>query len=157
MSGPKGKEKNINMKIRVFAIVAFAFIINGNAQNTEVKIECDTARLRVVYVFSQNYSIDESFSRIDTMALDIGDKLSVFHDMTAPNKTIDKYFGFLTRLDNNSKKRLIIKLTESIEIKEDNSFNLNSLFGAWEDTRDSDEIIRDIRESRVEKNDLEAL
>jgi hypothetical protein len=73
------------------------------------------------------------------------------------NKTIDKYFGFLTRLDNNSKKRLIIKLTESIEIKEDNSFNLNSLFGAWEDTRDSDEIIRDIRESRVEKNDLEAL
>jgi hypothetical protein len=72
------------------------------------------------------------------------------------NKTIDKYFGFLTRLDNNSKKRLIIKLTESIEIKEDNSFNLNSLFGAWEDTRDSDEIIRDIRESRVEKNDLEA-
>lgn len=72
------------------------------------------------------------------------------------NKTIDKYFGFLTRLDNNSKKRLIIKLTESIEIKEDNSFNLNSLFGAWEDSRDSDEIIRDIRESRVEKNDLEA-
>lgn len=72
------------------------------------------------------------------------------------NKTIDKYFGFLTRLDNNSKKRLIIKLTESIEIKEDNSFNLNSLFGAWEDTRDSDEIIKDIRESRVEKNDLEA-
>ncbi len=72
------------------------------------------------------------------------------------NKTIDKYFGFLTKLDNNSKKRLIIKLTESIEIKEDNSFNLDSLFGAWEDSRDSDEIIRDIRESRVEKNGLGA-
>lgn len=71
------------------------------------------------------------------------------------NKAIDKYFGFLTRLDNNSKKRLIIKLTESIETKEDNSFSLNSLFGAWEDTRDSDEIIKDIKDSWVEKTDLE--
>ena len=31
------------------------------------------------------------------------------------NTTIDKYFGFLTKLDNISKKRLIVKLTESIE------------------------------------------
>src|SRR5690554_5968907 len=91
MSGPKGKEKNINMKIRVFAIVAFAFIINGNAQNRAVKIECDTARVRVVHVASKNYAIDESCSRIDTMALDIGDSVSVYHDMTAPNKTIDKF------------------------------------------------------------------
>lgn len=92
MSGPKGKEKNINMKIRVFAIaVAFAFITNGNTQNMDVKIEGDTARLRVVYVFNQNYSINEGLSRTDTMALDIGDRLSVFHDMTVPNKTIDKF------------------------------------------------------------------
>ena len=68
------------------------------------------------------------------------------------NKTIDKYFGFLTKLDNVSKKRLIIKLTESIEDKEPRSFDLNSLYGAWKDSRSSDEIINEIKNSRVEKN-----
>jgi len=33
------------------------------------------------------------------------------------NKAIEKYFKFLSRLDNGSKKRLIIKLAESIEEK----------------------------------------
>ncbi len=65
------------------------------------------------------------------------------------NSTIDKYFRFLFRLDNNSKKRLIIKLTESIETVDKNSFNLKNLYGAWEDSKDSDEIIKEIRESRV--------
>ena len=65
------------------------------------------------------------------------------------NSTIDKYFGFLTRLDNVTKKRLIVKLTESIEVKEKNTFDLASLYGAWEDSRSSDEIIDDIRNSRV--------
>ncbi len=68
------------------------------------------------------------------------------------NNTIDKYFGFLTKLDNASKKKLIIKLTESIEFKEEKVFDLNSLYGAWDDSRSSDEIIQDIRNSRIEKN-----
>lgn len=72
------------------------------------------------------------------------------------NKTLDKYFAFLSKLDTNSKKRLIIRLTESIEMKEDNSFDLKSLFGAWEDSRDSDEIIKDIRDSRVNSNEIES-
>ena len=69
------------------------------------------------------------------------------------NKTIDKYFGFLRRLDNGSKKRLIISLTKSIEDKKNSKINLRDLSGAWEDSRDSDEIIKDIRNSRVEKQD----
>ena len=72
------------------------------------------------------------------------------------NKTIEKYFAFLSRLDTNSKKLLIIKLTESIESKEDNSFDLKSLFGAWEDSRDSDEIIKNIRDSRVNSKNIES-
>jgi hypothetical protein len=70
------------------------------------------------------------------------------------NRTIDKYFGFLTKLDNVSKKKLIVKLTESLEVKEENDFDLVSLYGAWEDSRSSDEIIKDIRDSRVDKNEL---
>lgn len=67
------------------------------------------------------------------------------------NKTIDKYFRFLEKLDNITKKRLIVKLTESIEVKEKSDFDLTNLYGAWEDTRSSDEIISDIKKSRVGK------
>jgi phosphoribosylformimino-5-aminoimidazole carboxamide ribonucleotide (ProFAR) isomerase len=69
------------------------------------------------------------------------------------NKTIEKYFGFLIRLDNRSKKKLIIKLTESIEDKGKSKVDLKDLSGAWEDSRDSDEIIKEIRASRVNKQD----
>lgn len=72
------------------------------------------------------------------------------------NSAIDKYFRFLSGLDNGSKKKLIVKLTESIEEKMGKTVSLKELSGAWEDSRDSDEIIRDIRNSRVEKqNDVE--
>jgi hypothetical protein len=42
-------------------------------------------------------------------------------------------------------------LTESIEVKEKEHFDLKNLYGAWEDTRTSDEIINEIRNSRVEQ------
>jgi hypothetical protein len=69
------------------------------------------------------------------------------------NKTIDKYFGFLSRLDNRSKKRLIIKLTESIKEEKNSETDFRSLYGAWEDSRSSDEIIKEIRNSRIDKQD----
>jgi hypothetical protein len=71
-------------------------------------------------------------------------------NLTINNKTLEKYFGLLKGLDNLSKKKLIIKLTESLEVKEE-KVDLRSLFGAWEDDKDSDKIIREIRESRIEK------
>jgi len=70
------------------------------------------------------------------------------------NKALDKYFGLLSRLDNSTKKRLIIKLTESLELEKEKP-DLKSLFGAWEDSRESDEIIKEIRESRVNKMESE--
>jgi len=70
------------------------------------------------------------------------------------NKALDKYFGLLRRLDNSAKKKLIIKLTESLEFEKEDS-DLKSLFGAWEDSRDSDEIIKEINESRVNKREME--
>lgn len=62
-------------------------------------------------------------------------------------KTSDRKFFMKV----NSNKALNKKLSEKIE-----SLSLNRLFGTWEDSRDSDEIISEIIESRVEKNDLEA-
>ena len=71
------------------------------------------------------------------------------------NKILDKYFGYLKNLDNRAKKNLIIKLTKSIEIKSEKDFDLKSIFGAWEDDRNSDEIISEIRGSRVNKINTE--
>ena len=71
------------------------------------------------------------------------------------SKILDKYFGFLVKLDNSSKKRLIIKLTESIETEEEKKSDLNLLYGAWVDDRDSDEIIKEIRDSRIENRNIE--
>jgi hypothetical protein len=45
-------------------------------------------------------------------------------------------------------------LINSIEVKEKKHFDLNSLFGAGDDSSSSDEIINDIKKSRVEKNRL---
>ncbi|MBA7561330.1 hypothetical protein ES708_02967 [subsurface metagenome] len=71
------------------------------------------------------------------------------------SKILDKYFGFLAKLDNSSKKRLIIKLTESIETEEEKKSDINFLYGAWVDDRDSDEIIKEIRDSRIENRKIE--
>lgn len=70
-------------------------------------------------------------------------------NLTLNNNALEKYFNLLKGLDNISKKKLIIKLAESLEVKVEN-VDLNTLFGAWEDDKDSDEIIKEIRVSRVE-------
>lgn len=75
--------------------------------------------------------------------------------LTVNNKSIDKYFKYLKRLDNGSKKRLIIRLTETLEVEKSSSGDVDSLFGAWEDDRSSDEIIKEIRDSRMESKDPE--
>ena len=55
-------------------------------------------------------------------------------------RTIDKYVGFL-----------IGKLAESMETNKTEVVDLKTLFGAWEDKREAEEIIKFIRDSRVEK------
>lgn len=69
--------------------------------------------------------------------------------LTLTNTALDKYIGFLSRFDNESKKKLIIRLTESIVTPAAASLDLASLFGAWEDTRTSDEIVNEIMGFRV--------
>ena len=73
------------------------------------------------------------------------------------NKILNKYFGYLKNLDNNAKKNLIIKLTKSIETKSKKAFDIKSIFGTWEDDRTSDEIISEIKSSRIEKRNNPSL
>ncbi|HET8886389.1 MAG TPA: hypothetical protein VFM70_08590 [Salinimicrobium sp.] len=76
--------------------------------------------------------------------------------LTVSNKMLEKYFGFLKNLDNNAKINLINKLIKSIETKPKKESDLKSMFGAWEDERTSDEIVEEIKNSRVVKTNTES-
>jgi len=65
------------------------------------------------------------------------------------------YFRFMRNWDNETKKDMIIKLTKSIEEKPIEKFDFSSCFGAWEDERSADEIIKEIRSDRVNKAEIE--
>ncbi len=75
--------------------------------------------------------------------------------LTISNKVLNKYFEYLKRFDDETKKKLILKLSNSIGLKEKKILNLKSIFGAWEDERSSTEIISEIRKSRVETRNIE--
>jgi hypothetical protein len=69
-------------------------------------------------------------------------------------KSIDNFFGFLSNMDTNSKKRLIIKLTESIDDNKLSKKNIQPLFGAWIDDRDDEEITSDMRNARSNNSEI---
>lgn len=72
--------------------------------------------------------------------------------LTVNHKILEKYLSLLEGLDKSSKKTIIEKLSKSLEDKTVKT-DLESLFGAWEDEKSSDEIIKEIRDSRVEKSE----
>jgi hypothetical protein len=57
--------------------------------------------------------------------------------------------------DNDSKKELIIKLTDSIDNEPKIKYDFSSCFGAWIDDRTADEIIKDLYRDRVNNNEIE--
>jgi len=75
-------------------------------------------------------------------------------NLTITNEILDRFFNYLIKFDNRTKKKLIIKLTESLEVKEEKPFDLKSLFGAWKDERSTEQIIDEIRKSRVEPKEI---
>ena len=48
-------------------------------------------------------------------------------------------------------KMIIKKLNDSLNEPTEKTFNLNEVFGKWEDDKTADEIIKEIRDSRVNK------
>lgn len=78
-------------------------------------------------------------------------------NLTVSESTLNKYFGILENLDINSKKRLIIKLTKSINRKPKIEEKLDNIFGAWQGTKSAEEIIFEIKESRYNNREIEEL
>lgn len=72
------------------------------------------------------------------------------------DRSLKRYFGFLKNLDTKTKRKLIDQLTDSIEpAKPGCKIGIGSLYGAWEDDRTADEIINEIRKSRVDNRIIE--
>jgi hypothetical protein len=78
--------------------------------------------------------------------------------ITLDNSSLKKYIDLLRKLDVRSRKKIVSELTDSLNGSEDEKKDndLLSLFGSWKDDRDSDEIIKDIRNSRVDNRDIES-
>ena len=70
----------------------------------------------------------------------------------------DYYFGFLKNLNQNSKLDLISKLSQSLKNDEQVSdTSLQSLFGAYKSEETAEEIIAELRASRVFNRNIETL
>jgi len=74
--------------------------------------------------------------------------------ITITERTLDKYFSFLRRLDIPTRKKLIERLSDSINAEEEVIGDISSLFGAWKDSRTSDEIVREIKDARFRSRDI---
>jgi len=70
----------------------------------------------------------------------------------------DYYFGFLKHLNSDSKLDLISKLSQSLKENEAvPETSLQSLFGAYQSDETAEEIIAELRESRVFNRNIESL
>lgn len=76
-------------------------------------------------------------------------------NLAQKNKKVNKYFRLMKNWDTESKKNLIIKLTKSINDETNFNRDFSSCFGAWDDDRSTNEIIDDIKNSRVNNPEIE--
>ncbi len=70
----------------------------------------------------------------------------------------DYYFGFLKNLNSNSKLDLISKLSQSLKQNDKaEEISLQSLFGAYKSDETAEEMIAEIRASRVSNRNIEPI
>lgn len=69
----------------------------------------------------------------------------------------DYYFGVLKNLNADSKLDLISKLSQSLKSDKADTTSLESLFGAYQTEETADEIIAELRSSRVSNRNIEPL
>jgi hypothetical protein len=77
--------------------------------------------------------------------------------MKAETQILDGYWGLLSNLNTDLKRKLIERLSKSV--RRDLSAQRNNFeksFGAWNDSRESDEIINEIRNSRTFNREIES-
>lgn len=77
--------------------------------------------------------------------------------ITLDNSSLKKYLDLFRSFDLSSRKKLVEGLNETMKEPIDNNIDkITALFGAWEDGRDSDKIVEDIKSARTNNPDIEA-
>lgn len=71
------------------------------------------------------------------------------------DRLVENYYRFMKYWDIESKKNIIRKLTVSITSNTKTHTDFSTCFGAWDDTRSSEEIIAEIRADRVNQKEIE--
>jgi len=69
---------------------------------------------------------------------------------------IDTYFGLLKNLSPEIKLGLIERLKNNLKKTDQSEGGLEKSFGAWESDESAEEIIKEIRESRVFNREIES-
>ncbi|MFP5438522.1 MAG: hypothetical protein ACLGH8_12090 [Bacteroidia bacterium] len=77
--------------------------------------------------------------------------------ITLNNSSLKKYLDLFRNFDLSSKRKLIEGLSQDIhESEKDNDNKIAVFFGAWEDVKDADEIIDDIKSTRTDNPDIDS-
>ena len=76
---------------------------------------------------------------------------------TQDTSCADYYFGVLKNLNADSKLDLISQLSQSLKAVNRDTTSLESLFGAYKSDETADEIIAELRSSRVSNRNIEPL
>ena len=71
------------------------------------------------------------------------------------NKKVKIYFRLMKNWDMKSKKDLIRRLSKSMGETSADKHDFSACYGAWDDTRSADDIIKDIRDSKVNNREIE--
>jgi hypothetical protein len=71
------------------------------------------------------------------------------------NNLINNYYRIIKNWNIETKKRLILKLNNSIIEDTQSKHDFSLCFGAWDDARTADDIINEIKNDRVNQIDLE--
>ncbi len=69
--------------------------------------------------------------------------------ITVDKKLLDSYVTIFERLDEKAREYVLRKLNKPEKSKKTSHEEFMKLAGSWEDERSSDEIIQDIKESRI--------
>jgi hypothetical protein len=73
----------------------------------------------------------------------------------ATNRMVDNYFRFMKYWDTETKKRLIIKLNDSIRVKSKDKFDFSSCYGAWNDSRPAEDVAKSLKADRIFQREIE--
>jgi hypothetical protein len=76
--------------------------------------------------------------------------------MNVTMRTVNGYFRYMQNWDTAAKKNLISKLNSSLKEKADTNDDFLHFFGAWEDDKNAEEIINELKVDRVNSNENES-